>query len=182
MRGTCLIVRLSSFKLLCARVEHKELWLQLELQLQSNQIEAIQKRAIHIIYPCAHDMPYTSAIFLAGLPTVPSKFPRILNQSFFSHALSHYQRLFSSVFIVLCVCVCLRVCFLVSIHRRGGRFLKQEAPRLVRRQQRCNTRHPPKETFSSRCSYQQSVFNSVYFSGFLFWGSVLEKLGVQDFS
>ena len=26
--------------------------------------------AIRIIYPCAHDMPYTSAIFLAGLPTM----------------------------------------------------------------------------------------------------------------
>ena len=42
---------------------------------QSDQIEAIQKRAIRTIYPCAHDMPYTSAIFLADLPTAGTNLP-----------------------------------------------------------------------------------------------------------
>jgi len=41
--------------------------------LSSDQIEAIQKRAIRIIYPRAHDMPYTSAIFLADLPTMSDR-------------------------------------------------------------------------------------------------------------
>jgi len=43
-------------------------WHHLITKKQSDQIEAIQKRAIRIIYPyypCAHDMPYTNAIFLA---------------------------------------------------------------------------------------------------------------------
>jgi len=39
----------------------------------SDQIEAIRKRAIRIIYPCAHDMSYTSAIFLADLPTMSDR-------------------------------------------------------------------------------------------------------------
>ena len=34
---------------------------------QKNQIEAIQKRAIRIIYSCACDMPYTSGLHLAGV-------------------------------------------------------------------------------------------------------------------
>jgi len=46
-------------------------WHHLITKKQSDQIEAIQKRAIRIdIYPCAHDMTYTSAIFLADLPTM----------------------------------------------------------------------------------------------------------------
>ena len=35
--------------------------------------EAIQKRAIRIIYRCAQDMPYASAIFLADLPTMSDR-------------------------------------------------------------------------------------------------------------
>ena len=34
---------------------------------QKNQTEAIQERAIRIIFSCACDMPYTSALFVAGL-------------------------------------------------------------------------------------------------------------------
>jgi len=48
-------------------------WHNLITKKQSDQIEAIQKRAIRIIYPCAHDMPYTSAIFLADLPTMSDR-------------------------------------------------------------------------------------------------------------
>jgi len=36
-------------------------------KFQKNQIEAIQKRAIRIIFSCACDMPYASALFVAGL-------------------------------------------------------------------------------------------------------------------
>ena len=111
------------------------IWLQRNSQTRSKPFRRA-KRAIRIIYPCTHYMPYTSAIFLADLPTmsdrrdqlarklfkstiqptsslhnllpppwehpsitrwrVPSKFPRIPTrtkkyQSWFSHALSHYQ-------------------------------------------------------------------------------------------
>ena len=51
-------------------------WHHLITKKQSDQIEAIQKRAIRIIYLCAHewhDMPYTSAIFLADLPTMSDR-------------------------------------------------------------------------------------------------------------
>jgi len=36
---------------------------------QKNQTEAIQKRAIRIVYSCACDMPYTSGLHLAGVGT-----------------------------------------------------------------------------------------------------------------
>ena len=39
---------------------------------QKNQIEAIQKRAIRIIFSCTCDMPYTSALFVAGLEDLES--------------------------------------------------------------------------------------------------------------
>jgi len=45
-------------------------WHHLITKKQSDQIEAIQKRAIRIIYRCAQDMPYASAIFLPDLPTI----------------------------------------------------------------------------------------------------------------
>ena len=40
---------------------------------QADQIEAIQKRAIRIIYTCTHDMPYVSATFVADLPTMSDR-------------------------------------------------------------------------------------------------------------
>jgi len=49
---------------------------------QSDQIEAIQKRVIRIIYPCAHDMPYTSAIFLADLPTMSDRRDQLARKLF----------------------------------------------------------------------------------------------------
>ena len=39
---------------------------------QKNRIEAIQKRAIRIIFSCTCDMPYTSALFVAGLEDLES--------------------------------------------------------------------------------------------------------------
>jgi len=49
---------------------------------QSDQIEAIQKRTTRIIYPCAHDMPYTSAIFLADLPTMSDRSDQLARKLF----------------------------------------------------------------------------------------------------
>ena len=40
---------------------------------KKNQIEAIQKRAIRIIFSCACDMPYTNALFVAGLEDLESR-------------------------------------------------------------------------------------------------------------
>ena len=48
-------------------------WHHLITKKQSDQIKAIQKRAIRIIYRCAQDMPYASAIFLADLPTMSDR-------------------------------------------------------------------------------------------------------------
>ena len=39
---------------------------------QKNQIEAIQTRVIRIIFSCACDMPYTNALFVAGLEDLES--------------------------------------------------------------------------------------------------------------
>ena len=51
----------------------RQVWHHLITKNQSDQIEAIQKRAIRIVYPCAHDMSYTSAIFLTDLPTMSDR-------------------------------------------------------------------------------------------------------------
>ena len=40
---------------------------------QADQIEAIQRRAIRIIYTCTHDMPYVSATFVADFPTMSDR-------------------------------------------------------------------------------------------------------------
>jgi len=37
---------------------------------QTDQIEAIQKRALNIIYTGTHGMPYANSLFLAGLATL----------------------------------------------------------------------------------------------------------------
>jgi len=57
-------------------------WHHLITKKQSDQIEAIQKRATRIIYPCAHDMPYTSAVFLADLPTMSHRRDHNLPENF----------------------------------------------------------------------------------------------------
>jgi len=57
-------------------------WHHLITKKQSDQIEAIQKRAICIIYPCTHDMPYTSAIFLADLPTMSDRRDQLARKLF----------------------------------------------------------------------------------------------------
>jgi len=48
-------------------------WHHLITKTQADQIEAIQKRAIRIIYTCTHDMPYVSATFVADLPTMTDR-------------------------------------------------------------------------------------------------------------
>ena len=37
------------------------------MSLITDQIEAVQKRALNIIFTCTYGMPYSSALFLAGL-------------------------------------------------------------------------------------------------------------------
>jgi len=48
--------------------EAEKVALHLITKTQADQIEAIQKRAVRIIYTCTHDMPYLSATFVADLP------------------------------------------------------------------------------------------------------------------
>jgi len=47
-----------------------------------DQIKAIQKRAIRIIYPRAYDMPYTSAVFLADLSTMSDRRDQLARKLF----------------------------------------------------------------------------------------------------
>ena len=78
--------RLYFFKLLkragvpCAQLQHfyvavirsileyaAPVWHNLLTNRQSDQIEAVQKRAINIIHSPTHGMPYSNALFFAGL-------------------------------------------------------------------------------------------------------------------
>ena len=95
-------------------------WHHLITKKQSDQIEAIQKRAIRIIYRCAQDMPYASAIFLTDLPTMSDRRDQLARKFFKStiHPTSSLHNLLPpprehpsitrlrvpSVFIVFCVC------------------------------------------------------------------------------
>ena len=53
---------------------------------QKNQIEAIQMRAIRIIFSCSCDMPYTSALFVAELEDLESH-RDLLSHNFFKSIL-----------------------------------------------------------------------------------------------
>jgi len=44
---------------------------------------------LRIIYPCAHDMPYTSAIFLADLPTMSDRRDQLTRKLFQNHDPAH---------------------------------------------------------------------------------------------
>ena len=48
-------------------LEYAPVWHHLLTNYQINQIEAIQKLAINIIHNCTYGMPYSNALFLAGL-------------------------------------------------------------------------------------------------------------------
>jgi len=61
-------------------------WHHLITKTQADQTEAIQKRAIRIIYTCTHDMPYVSAIFVADLPTIADRRDQ-LSRKFFNSTL-----------------------------------------------------------------------------------------------
>ena len=61
-------------------------WYHLITKTQADQIEAIQKRAIRIIYTCTHDMPYVSATFVSDLPTM-SDLRDQLSRKFFNSTL-----------------------------------------------------------------------------------------------
>ena len=61
-------------------------WHHLITKTQADQIEAIQRRAIRIIYTCTHDMPYVSATFVADLPTMSDRGDQ-LSRKFFNSTL-----------------------------------------------------------------------------------------------
>ena len=88
-------------------------WHHLITKKQSDQIEAIQKRAIRIIYRCAHDMPYASAI--ADLPTMSDRRDQLARKLFKStihptsslrNLLSPPQNFLASPPELLCVSIC----------------------------------------------------------------------------
>ena len=57
------------------------IWLQRNSQTRSKPFRRA-KRAIRIIYPCTLDMPYTSAIFLADLPTMSDRRDQLARKLF----------------------------------------------------------------------------------------------------
>jgi len=61
-------------------------WHHLITKTQADQTEAIQKRAIRIIYTCTYDMPYVRAIFVADLPTMSDRRDQ-LSRKFFNSTL-----------------------------------------------------------------------------------------------
>ena len=48
-------------------------WHHLITKTQADNIEAIQKRAIRIIFSLTNDMPYTSALYVANIPTLADR-------------------------------------------------------------------------------------------------------------
>jgi len=48
-------------------------WNHLLTKTQIDQIEAIQRRALRIIYNCTNDMPYISALYCAASPSLADR-------------------------------------------------------------------------------------------------------------
>ena len=61
-------------------------WHHLLTKCQADQIEAVQKRALNIIYTSTYGMPYHNALFLAGLTTLTSRREQ-LSRNFFNSIL-----------------------------------------------------------------------------------------------
>ena len=78
--------QLRHFYLTVIRPVLESVWHHLITKTQADQIEAIQKRAIRIIYTCTHDMPYLSATFVADLPTMSDHRDQ-LSRKFFNSTL-----------------------------------------------------------------------------------------------
>jgi len=57
-------------------------WHHLLTKSQTNQIEAIQKRALNIIFIYTLGMPYANSLFLGGLPTLAERREK-LSRTFF---------------------------------------------------------------------------------------------------
>ena len=57
-------------------------WHHLLTNCQSDQIEAIQKRAINIIYSPTHGMPYSNALFFAGLSSLRARREQVARNFF----------------------------------------------------------------------------------------------------
>jgi len=56
-------------------------WHHLLTNCQSDQIEAIQKRAINIIHSPTHGMPYSNALFFAGLTSLRARREQVARNS-----------------------------------------------------------------------------------------------------
>jgi len=50
-----------------------QVWHHLLSKCQTDQIEAIQKRAVNIIFTCSYGMSYSSDLFLAGLTSLTTR-------------------------------------------------------------------------------------------------------------
>jgi len=61
-------------------------WHHLITKTQADNIEAIQKRAIRIIFSLTNDVPYTSALYVANIPTLADRREQ-LSRKFFNSVL-----------------------------------------------------------------------------------------------
>jgi len=57
-------------------------WYHLLTNCQSDQMEAIQKRAINIIHSPTHGMPYSNALFFAGLSSLRARREQVARNFF----------------------------------------------------------------------------------------------------
>ena len=73
-------------------------WHHLITKTQADQIEAIQKRAIRIIYTCTHDMPYLSATFVADLSTMSDRMDQLSRKFLQFHSTAYFPSTQSSSF------------------------------------------------------------------------------------
>jgi len=58
-------------------------WHHLLTKCQADQIEAVQKRALNIIYASTYGMPYHNALFIAGITSLASRREHLLARNFF---------------------------------------------------------------------------------------------------
>jgi hypothetical protein len=71
-------------------------WHHLLTKTHTDQIEAIQRRALRIIYDCTCDMPYMSALYLAEISSLADRRDK-LSRNFFASMLQPTSCLFSLV-------------------------------------------------------------------------------------
>ncbi len=69
-------------------------WHHLLTKTQTDEIEAIQRRSVRIIYSCTYDMPYMSALYYADISSLASRREQ-LSRNFFKSVLQPTSCLFS---------------------------------------------------------------------------------------